>query len=1399
MKTNTIRWGFVLFTVMILAAWLAQPVSISPANAQGLKQGILSGLKAHYPRTASGNIASWVLPELTTSLKTYPVVSHRVSTFGLTSEIKQDLFPEMLSGACRGMTYPFTWSVMNGSGLPAGSYRIDHDSNGKTATFRLENSIDAAQYPIGFKATGANGVTCPATYEIGLTVLLPRNSLWPLRTGRFHSKPGPSSVGPNDWTNYSMSGSNGAFGEIPGEFNDVAADPQKRLDPGNFTPPLYVSKLRYVYHNSTNGDLLLSLSHDDGHTYQYFPIGNGTVVNPDDPVTFNRFYKVDGDGDSANYLGQYASLGLGPDSVVNPILDPDGAGPQSGPLESAMYISYYVFLNGGTNDGSLRLARQTGWAQSGSDVSSNALYSPTFAIEMVDDNGDIGLFSDLAVTGTSANPIVHIAYYKNGGGLWYARKKFGTGGYDWVKTQLDAAAGAGNVEGLSIAAYKRSATETRIGIAYGVVPGGGLKYIEKKEDGTAVLGPATVGSESGSVGEYVSLAFNNPFGRVHTDTGDELLNPTGKGGIAYYDYTNTLGDLKYAGFTNPAGNALVLDAGNPFIVDTGDNTHPTGWLDAWGVSSDHRDVGLYTSLTFDYLSTPQIAYYTAGSPELPLSALLFAEKHNPAEERYNKLILPPSAVANGWSGSQLDDSSNTPNLLEPYGRYTSLTPGPSGQLFVMAQRLAAVTNDVFQATTGGSPPASQPTSWNPADETQPGDSPPEIWRILPQDYILYTGATNTKNIVVEVYARDQDGDPLDIVDVDGFQNFGLQYQVDGGAWQDVTEYGGADGVPYYVQNGVDSDGYATWAAGSWRPIRSEPDCAPIADLVNKIILDYVPFTGHGGAQHATPAQCTLANQGAGDGITETLPAEPAINGGLPPAPQATPYFKVIEAKPANRSGFSRKNETLIWDNTVSQNVNPDYQVRGQLVFQISSNDLPAGNAWKKYKFRVVAMSESPKWRRYRAGKPVPTSTSDPEYFTLPCDSTDKDYPDCDGYRSIHYKYGSRGKRLPILWVESDHTTADNGSVPFRSAPVALPGSNVIDIGLTTDLLPNPTIVLTVKNDVTNTALSGDPISVPTKTNNKDTILKFDASASSSDPPGGVLHFVWDFGDTQIDPDRKEFYENYSIRREHFAPSVARHTFDRPGHYVMILKVIRDRHNSWLRAFPSTKVAFQKVIVYNDTNGNGSMDTAETPPGNFPTANLTYSVDSGSENSITACYPKPHKVRLVGSASTAPAGENIAWYHYDFNGGIPLMSRRLIEIKAKKVDPTVPGIPYNLNAIAGNGSVWLSWNAPSSSGSPITNYNVYYGTTSNPTTLAGSPTSSPFTVPNLTNGTLYYFRVSAVNSAGEGPKSGIVTATPSSSSSGGGGGGGGSGGGSGDSSGYSELGAGWWNEGFVMPQ
>jgi fibronectin type 3 domain-containing protein len=105
-----------------------------------------------------------------------------------------------------------------------------------------------------------------------------------------------------------------------------------------------------------------------------------------------------------------------------------------------------------------------------------------------------------------------------------------------------------------------------------------------------------------------------------------------------------------------------------------------------------------------------------------------------------------------------------------------------------------------------------------------------------------------------------------------------------------------------------------------------------------------------------------------------------------------------------------------------------------------------------------------------------------------------------------------------------------------------------------------------------------------------------------------------------------------------------------------------------------------------------------------------------------------------------------------------------EVSGTPVAPivvTVPTAPGNLQVIAGDGQVVLTWTAPTSDGgSVITGYKVYRGTsTGNLTLLTTLGNVLTYTDPSVTNGQKYFYKVTAQNAVGEGSQTSETSATP----------------------------------------
>ena len=102
-----------------------------------------------------------------------------------------------------------------------------------------------------------------------------------------------------------------------------------------------------------------------------------------------------------------------------------------------------------------------------------------------------------------------------------------------------------------------------------------------------------------------------------------------------------------------------------------------------------------------------------------------------------------------------------------------------------------------------------------------------------------------------------------------------------------------------------------------------------------------------------------------------------------------------------------------------------------------------------------------------------------------------------------------------------------------------------------------------------------------------------------------------------------------------------------------------------------------------------------------------------------------------------------------------------ELSATRPAPVQPGAPALTEATPGVGQVTLRWTAPTDNGgAQITAYNVYRATaTGAEQPLATVGNVSTYKDTTVANATRYFYEVSAVNSAGEGPLSNELDATP----------------------------------------
>ncbi|HTS12715.1 MAG TPA: glycoside hydrolase family 44 protein [Candidatus Limnocylindrales bacterium] len=190
-------------------------------------------------------------------------------------------------------------------------------------------------------------------------------------------------------------------------------------------------------------------------------------------------------------------------------------------------------------------------------------------------------------------------------------------------------------------------------------------------------------------------------------------------------------------------------------------------------------------------------------------------------------------------------------------------------------------------------------------------------------------------------------------------------------------------------------------------------------------------------------------------------------------------------------------------------------------------------------------------------------------------------------------------------------------------------------------------------------------------------------------------------------------------------------------------------------------------------GGGGTSIPAAPSGLTATAgNAQVSLSWSASSGATGYYVKrgtasggPYtQVAATGNTSATDTGlTNGTTYYYvvtAYNGAGE--SGNSNQASATPSAPAqAPTAPTGLAATAGNAQVSLTWNASTGA----TSYHVKRATTSGgPYTQVAAPTGTSDTDSGLTNGTTYYYVVSAVNSAGESGNSSQASATPSGGSS-----------------------------------
>jgi hypothetical protein len=161
-------------------------------------------------------------------------------------------------------------------------------------------------------------------------------------------------------------------------------------------------------------------------------------------------------------------------------------------------------------------------------------------------------------------------------------------------------------------------------------------------------------------------------------------------------------------------------------------------------------------------------------------------------------------------------------------------------------------------------------------------------------------------------------------------------------------------------------------------------------------------------------------------------------------------------------------------------------------------------------------------------------------------------------------------------------------------------------------------------------------------------------------------------------------------------------------------------------------------------------TACRKPGVFFTAVLSSGCDGRKS------------VRSIGTEVSKRSTIKKRWRDFSLIYSLIILTQILLACSGEELwryNPAKADKPSGLTATADNGQVVLNWPAAYNAAA----YNVYYATSPGVSKATGTKSATvvgtSYTQTGLTNGTIYYFVITSVNSSGESTESSQITATP----------------------------------------
>jgi fibronectin type 3 domain-containing protein len=221
----------------------------------------------------------------------------------------------------------------------------------------------------------------------------------------------------------------------------------------------------------------------------------------------------------------------------------------------------------------------------------------------------------------------------------------------------------------------------------------------------------------------------------------------------------------------------------------------------------------------------------------------------------------------------------------------------------------------------------------------------------------------------------------------------------------------------------------------------------------------------------------------------------------------------------------------------------------------------------------------------------------------------------------------------------------------------------------------------------------------------------------------------------------------SVAAGTFTPSYTQTGLTNGTTYYYVVTAV----NSNGESAPSTQVsctpAGDAPSSVSATPGNGVVTLAWSAMPGASSYNIYWSTTSGvTPGSGTQIAGIPASVAPSYSQTGLANGTTYYYVVTAVNGSNE--SSPSVQVSASPAVTPVPAEPIGVFATSGIGSVTIGWTATAT---PGISYNIYWST--NPGVASGPNTkitgaTSPYTQTELTNGTTYYYVVTAVNSHGE---------------------------------------------------